>query len=53
VTVFRSKASFTNRSVSSRIACFDISRLFACRAAVNAIERSTYAARRQVLLAIP
>src|SRR2546427_5547805 len=28
VTVFRSKASFTKRSVSSRIACFDISRLF-------------------------
>src|SRR5438067_7164924 len=29
VTVFRFNASFTNRSVSSRIACFDISRLFA------------------------
>jgi hypothetical protein len=27
VTVFRSNASFTKRSVSSRIACFDISRL--------------------------
>jgi hypothetical protein len=29
VTVFRSNASFTKRSVSSRIACFDISFLFA------------------------
>jgi hypothetical protein len=29
VTVFRSNASFTKRSVSSRIACFDISCLFA------------------------
>jgi hypothetical protein len=29
LTVFRSNASFTKRSVSSRIACFDISRLFA------------------------
>jgi hypothetical protein len=29
VTVFRSSASFTRRSASSRIACFDISRLFA------------------------
>src|SRR5438128_887264 len=53
VTVLRSKASFTKRSVSSRIVCFDISCLFACCTAVNAIGRSTYAARRQVLLAIP
>jgi hypothetical protein len=29
LTVFRSNASFTKRSVSSRIACFDISCLFA------------------------
>jgi len=35
VMVFRSKASFTKRSVSSRIACFDISRLLACSTAVN------------------
>jgi hypothetical protein len=29
VTIFLSNASFTKRSVSSRIACFVISRLFA------------------------
>ena len=29
LTVFRSNASFTKRSISSRIACFDISRPFA------------------------
>jgi hypothetical protein len=29
LTVFRSNASFTKRSVSSRIACFELSRLFA------------------------
>jgi hypothetical protein len=45
VTFFRSKASFTKRSVSSRIACFDISRLFAYCTAINAIEHLH--ARRQ------
>src|SRR5262245_7152308 len=29
LTVFRSSASFTKRSVSSRVACFELSRLFA------------------------
>ena len=34
LTVFRSNASFTKRSISSRIACFDISRPFASIPAV-------------------
>ena len=57
VTVFRSSASLTRRSVSSRIACFDISGFLASRLAGPKWEcgprQRTFSARRLPPLIIP